>query len=197
MERKLNSNFLIISGSGKKVGKTFLSVALIEHFSNVTPVIALKISPHKHDKLGNVLTISDTDGYRIFREFEVHDKNSGQFLGAGAKESYFLESEDGSLSNAIEEFSRKCNPMNLPVICESGALGKIIKPGILFYIASPDNQFDEYKESIKKLADVILPAKLFSAPEVVGNIQLIGNRWICFTSLLPERKGVIRDKNAD
>jgi hypothetical protein len=109
MDRIFNSNFLIISGSGKKVGKTFLSVALIEHFSNQVPVLALKISPHKHDKLGNVLAIADTDGYRLFMELEVHDKNSGQFLKAGAKASYFMETEDEFLIKAIEVFTRKCN----------------------------------------------------------------------------------------
>ena len=177
MDRIPNSNFLIISGSGKKVCKTFLSVALIEHFSKQEPVIALKISPHKHDKLGNVLAIADTIGYRLFLELEVHDKNSGQFLKAGAKASYFLETEDGFLSPAIEVFNRKCNPMNLPVICESGALGKIIEPGILIYIASSENQFDQYKESIRKLADLTLPVRVFSASEVVNNIQLTGNTW--------------------
>jgi hypothetical protein len=177
MERLLNKNYLIISGSGKKVGKTFLSVALIEHFSIQAPVIALKISPHKHDKLGNVIAVSDTDGFRLFRELEVHNKNSGQFLKAGAKASYFLETEDGFLLKAIEEFSMKCNPDNLPIVCESGALGKIIKPGILIYIAGPENKFDQYKESIRKLADLTLPARVFSAAEVVNQIQLTGNNW--------------------
>jgi hypothetical protein len=177
MDRIPNSNFLIISGSGKKVGKTFLSVALIEHFSQQAPVIALKISPHKHDKLGNVLTIADTQGYRLFRELEVHDKNSGQFLKAGANASYFLETEDGFLGQAIEEFKRKCNPDDLPVVCESGALGKIIKPGILIYIAGSENKFDEYKESTRKLADLTLPARVFSASDVVKTIQLTGNIW--------------------
>jgi hypothetical protein len=184
MERILNPSFLIISGSGKKVGKTFLSVALIEHFSNQAPVIALKISPHKHDKLGNVLTIADTQGYRLFRELEVHDKNSGQFLKAGAKASYFLETEDGFLREAIEVFNRKCNPDNHPVLCESGALGKIIKPSILIYIASSENQIDQYKESIRKLADLTLPARVFLTSEVLNKIQLTGNTWTINNQIL-------------
>ena len=182
MARISNFNFIIISGSGKKVGKTYLAVALIRRFSVQSPIIALKISPHRHDKLGNVLTIADTDGYRLFQELEVHEKNSGQFLAAGAQASFFLETDDGFLNEAIEEFSEKCNPMNLPVICESGALGKIIKPGILIYITRSENLFDQYKESMKNLADVILPAKLFSASEVAKNIQLTGNKWKHFTS---------------
>jgi hypothetical protein len=178
MDRILNSNFIIISGSGKKVGKTYLAVALIRHFSVQSPVIALKISPHKHDKLGKVLPIADKAGYRLFRELEVHDKNSGQFLEAGAKASFFLETEDGFLGQAIEEFLIKCNPMKLPVICESGALGTIIKPGILLYISDPESQSDQYKETIKQIADEVLPARKFSTSEVVRSIQLAGNCWI-------------------
>jgi hypothetical protein len=178
MDRIQNSNFIIISGSGRKVGKTHLAVALIRHFSIQSPVIALKISPHKHDKLGNVFTIADTDGYRLFRELEVHDKNSGQFLKAGAKASYFLESEDGSLNKAIEEFSRKCNPLNQPVICESGALGTIIKPGVMIYIANPEKEGNSYKESLSRLADFTLSARRFSASDVVKSIQLTGTSWI-------------------
>jgi len=181
MDRKLQSNFIIISGSGKKVGKTFLSVALIENFSDQSPIIALKISPHKHDRLGNVLKIADTDGYRLFQELEANDKNSGQFLAARAQASFFLETEDGSLGKAIQEFSVKCNPLNLPVVCESGALGKIIKPGVLIYISGSENQFDQYKESIKKLADVILPARLFLVSDVIKNIQITDTGWISKT----------------
>ena len=177
MDRQPGQNYIIIAGEEKKVGKTYLAVALIHHFSIQSPIIALKISPHKHDRLGKVLTIAEADGYRLFQELEVHDKNSGQFLAAGAQASFFLETEDGFLNHAMKDFFEKCNPMNLPVICESGALGRIIKPGILIYIASSDHQLDPYKESIKKSADLILPAKLFSASGVVKSIQLMGNNW--------------------
>lgn len=178
MDRISCPAFIIISGSGKKVGKTFLAVALIKRFSSQSPIIALKISPHKHDKLGNVVTIMDTPGYRLFQELEVHKKNSGQFLAAGAKVSCFLETEDGFLGQAIEEFSKKCNPMNLPVVCESGALGTIIKPGVMIYIANPEKQLNPYKESIRKLADMVLPARRFSASAFVNDIQLTSSGWI-------------------
>jgi hypothetical protein len=178
MDRILKSNFIIISGSGKKVGKTYLAVALIRHFSVQSPIIALKISPHRHDRLGNVLIISDKDGYRLFRELEVHDKNSGQFLAAGAQASFFLETEDGSLRTAIEEFSMKCNPLNLPVVCESGALGTIIKPGVMIYIASHENPPAPFKQSTRKSADIVLPAGQFSSSEAIKSIELSGNNWI-------------------
>jgi hypothetical protein len=177
MDRIPGSNFVILSGAGKKVGKTFLAVSLINHFSKQSSIIALKISPHKHDQLGNVLTIVDTSGYRLFRELEVHGKNSGQFLKAGAKSSYFLETDDGFLGKAIEEFSVKCNPMNLPVVCESGALGTIMKPGILIYIGNPGKESNPYKESIRALANIVLPARQFAASDVISNVHLDDNKW--------------------
>jgi hypothetical protein len=177
MYREHHANFIIISGSGKKVGKTYLAVDLLRHFSCQTPVLALKISPHRHDKLGKVDSITETEGFRLFRELEVHDKNSGQFLKAGAQASFFLETGDGFLGRAIKEFLIKCNPTELPVICESGALGKIFKPGLLIYIDDPGSRSDHYKESIKQIADLILPARKFSAADVIKSIRMENNCW--------------------
>jgi hypothetical protein len=177
MVRVPGSNFIILSGAGKKVGKTYLAVSLIRHFSDQSPIIGLKISPHQHDQLGSVVTIADGSGYRLFRELEVHDKNSGQFFKAGATASYFLETDDNCLSKAIEEFSQKCNPLNLPVVCESGALAKIIKPGVMIYIEHPGQQGNAYKESQRRLADIILPARQFLTSEVISKINLTGNNW--------------------
>jgi hypothetical protein len=178
MDRPDHPNFIIISGSGKKVGKTFLAMALIEHFFAQSPVIALKISPHRHDQLGNVVTISITPGFRLYRELEVHDKNSGQFVAAGASASYFLETEDSSLKEALNDFLITCNPLNQPVICESGALGRMINPGVLIYIAGNENHPDLHKESIRNSADMILPARQFSVKEIIRNIELRDNGFI-------------------
>ena len=43
------ANLLIISGSGKNVGKTLLACQIIKHFSRNSTVIGLKISPHFHN----------------------------------------------------------------------------------------------------------------------------------------------------
>jgi hypothetical protein len=178
MERIFKPNVIIVSGSGKKVGKTLLVTEIIKHFSAQAPVIALKISPHRHEKLGNVSTITDKPGYRLFRELDVNEKNSGQFLAAGAVASYFLETEDGFLEKAMDEFFPACNPLNHPVVCESGALGTIIKPGLMIFITPPGNILSPYKESVRKLADMELPARKFSPAEVVKRIRLAGDCWL-------------------
>ncbi len=170
-------NYLIISGSGKKVGKTFLGQALIKQFSAHTPIIALKISPHRHDQLGEVTLVSEQAGYRLFREWEGHQKNSGRFLEAGAIASYFLETEDVALPDAIDFFSAHCNTHNLPVVCETGALGLLIKPGVFIFIADDQSPFDPHKDAVRQLSGIVLPARVYSLPEVLKKIVLRDGRW--------------------
>jgi hypothetical protein len=168
---------MVISGSGKKVGKTWLVTALIRKFSRELPLIALKISPHVHDSLGSSIKIFDSDEFRIFKEMEPHHKNSGQYLSAGAKNSYFMEAEDRFLEEAFHLFMKTCNPQSLPLICESGALGGKIKPGVMIFIAADDEPLSEPKRHSAQLADLILPARIFSADEITGRIAWQDGSW--------------------
>ena len=177
MSRIPYPQFLIISGSGKKVGKTFIATALIRTFSEKFPVLALKISPHVHDSLGNTMLRSTGDGIRIFQDVTKHPKNSGQFLEAGAQESFFMETEDGRLKEAFDLFMKDCNPLNLPVICESGALGSLVKPGILIFINRFTDDLRENKVTTLHQADVVLPAKSFLASEIAGRISFSDHGW--------------------
>ena len=177
MDRKPFNQFIIISGSGKKVGKTYMATALIRAFSNQFPLIALKISPHEHDSLGNIQLIAKNDGIRIFRDLEVHAKNSGQFLNAGAAKSFFMETDDVHLSLAFDIFMERCNPANQPVICESGALSDLIKPGILIFITRSADHLPEHKLATLSRADLVLPAESFFPSVVISKIRFSENRW--------------------
>lgn len=182
--RTKKHGYIIISGSGKKVGKTFLGEALLRHFSALSPIIALKISPHRHDHIGDAHLIVDQTDFRLFRENVAHHKNSGRLLQAGATASYFLETDDGAIDRAFSEFNEICNPDQLPVICESGALGKIIQPDIFYFIEDSEVPFNDYKESLKRLADVILPARIFSTKEEITKVGFYHN---CFNLDIPKR----------
>ena len=171
-------DLIIITGSGKKVGKTFLAVSLIRHFSGMSGIIGLKISPHRHDTLGKVEMITGNENFRIYRESEVHEKNSGQYLAAGAVASCFIETEDRYLPAAIGEFMERCNPGGLPVVCESGALGTILKPGVLIFIEDPLKREEPAKEFQKRMADLVIPARSFNPLKVIAKIQLVQGNWM-------------------
>jgi hypothetical protein len=179
-------HFIIISGSGKKVGKTFLATGLIRHFSASFPVVGLKISPHRHDSLGDAELIHDSEGIRIFRETGPHRKNTGQFLEAGASAAYFMETDDSHLMEGLKRlegleglkiFSPNGNAANLPVICESGALGSFVRPGILICIVNPADSPADHKLAAMKKADLVLPARVFIPEEVAGGILFREDGW--------------------
>ena len=177
MIRKSLPSFIIISGSGKKVGKTYLATALIRYFSAKFPLLALKISPHSHDSLGNTTLRSASEGLRIFQDMGPHHKNSGKFLEAGALESFFMETDDRHLGEGFDIFMKECNPMNHPVICESGALGNLVRPGLLIFIARPGTDLPAYKTASMHQADMVLPAGSFSTAEIISRICFSENRW--------------------
>lgn len=178
MSRSVHPEFIIITGSGKKVGKTHLAAALIRHFSPIVPVTGLKISPHHHDSLGRVELLTKEDPFRIFRELDVHGKNSGMYLRAGAAESYFMETEDAFLLPAFRFFLENCNLSGHPVICESGALGRHIQPGILIYIENTTHQTGPGKLVQRSSADLILPARTFETDQVTSRLQYVEGRWV-------------------
>jgi len=181
MERKPFDQFIIISGSGKKVGKTFMAKALIKRFSSQFPLFALKISPHHHDSLGNTKLVTACEGIRIFQDLVPHYKNSGQFLEAGASSSFFMETDDKHLENAFNTFVKICNPQHYPVICESGALSTLIKPGILIFIENLTHDLDALKQITLNRADLVLAAKTFLPAEVLRRINYNDDRWELIT----------------
>ncbi len=177
MPGKACPHFIIISGSGKKVGKTYLATALIRAFSVTFPLIALKISPHIHDSLGNARLFATLTGMRIFEDLAPHHKNSGQFLEAGALRSFFLETDDEHLPLGFDMFLKEGNPHNYPVICESGALGNLVKPGLLVFIGRSTGDLPLHKATTLHQADLVLPAKTFSTSEVIDRISFRDHGW--------------------
>jgi hypothetical protein len=99
------------------------------------------------------------------------------FLEAGAMESYFMETGDEYLSEALDIFLRECNPLNYPVICESGALSRLIKPGLSIFITHATTKLEVHKQSSLAQADLVLPAGAFSTPEIIDRIGFSGNHW--------------------
>jgi hypothetical protein len=186
MLRKSFPRFIIISGSGQKVGKTYMAIALIRVFSGKFPLLALKISPHVHDSLGNTRLIAAAEGFRIYEELGPNHKNSGQFLDAGAHQSYFMESDDGHLAEAFDHFMKECNPQDHPVICESGALSNLIKPGILIFINDSTDILREDKLKTLERADLVLEAKTFDTKELVTKIRYSNNVWRFTAALFSE-----------
>jgi hypothetical protein len=164
------NNVITICGSGRDVGKTFLGENIISTFSNDYGIVAIKISKFKHKNHQNdcLKMIHRTSYYTIWQEMAFSNKDSGRYLKAGAKLSFYIESDD---SHILESFLYVKNHYckSCLIICESASITKYIKPSLSVFIQSidlnvPQNKIRSYKSSnlvlLSKSIEISLP-KLF------------------------------------
>lgn len=130
-------NVLLISGTGSNVGKTTLSCMLLEKFRHIG-IVAVKITPHWHPQPDNIHIIHQENHLMIIRETNRNTrKDSSRMLRSGADRVYFVQNiiDDGLL----KAFPIILNDMDktAPMIIESAAMGKYIKPACHFHITRP------------------------------------------------------------
>jgi hypothetical protein len=148
-------NILLVSGSGRNVGKTSFIRRVIAH-NAMHKIIAIKITPHFHEPTAGLIPIVVTDNYRIFQETDYSSgKDSSLFLQAGAEKVFYIQTTDKYLKEAFE---LAVSPVlqDQPVVVESAILRTIIKPELYIFI---QEQFEEVKPSaiaFQKMANAII-----------------------------------------
>jgi len=185
--RKFIPNLLVVCGSGRKVGKTTVVKKLIKHFkennnSGNFKIAAIKVSPHFHqDKQPQNIIMHDVN-CNVYIENEINEKDSSLFFQAGANPVYYVETKDNNLSKAFYFIINHISDERL-IICESGIIGRIFKPGILIYLESTIKKVENNdKVTNKNLADIIiqinennLQAEILKA---IQKIRVVENKWI-------------------
>lgn len=151
----ISKNILLISGSGRNIGKTSFIRSVIAQNADKKPV-AIKITPHFHEPTDGLVAISVNNGFRVYQETNnSSEKDSSLFLQAGAKKVFYIQTSDLYLNEAFSHLSNLLSPEE-PIIVESAALRKFIVPGLYIFI---QKKFDDTKQSafeMKKLADMII-----------------------------------------
>jgi hypothetical protein len=166
-------NWLLISGSGRNVGKTTLICRIIKEVSGLNPV-AVKISSHIHPLPEDSDWIIRKDDFSVIRETLINSKDSSKMLQSGAESAFYVQGPDyrlGEILSALGEFTH-----NRPVICESGGLRKIIVPGVYLLVKGEEN-IKPGIESLELLADKVLSARDISEGEFEKNLTYKNNCW--------------------
>jgi len=129
-------NWLLIAGNGRHVGKTWLSELCIHQLSKSHKVIALKIASHMHDVSDDIKWLKGETGKWMIGEEHNHQslKDSGRMLKAGADKVYYAQMTDDCFLRPMLEFIETQLDDNIPVVCESAALGDLIQPGLALYV---------------------------------------------------------------
>lgn len=139
---------LLIVGTNRDSGKTSLAVELIRSLSYDHPVTAIKVSPHFHQTEDWENVIKKCDGFQIIKESRSNTgKDSSRMLQAGASKVYFIEAWDRNLKRAFHDLVPLLDPCS-PIICESGWLRKLVKPGLFIILNRKGNR--ELKPTIEK-----------------------------------------------
>jgi uridine kinase len=104
------NNILLISGSGRNVGKTTFCCKIIEKFSDENRIISIKTSSHFHkvdDTSSQVVSI--TDNYQIIEELNTEtDKDTSRFLRAGSSSSFLIMAKESFLMEAFKKIKSNC-----------------------------------------------------------------------------------------
>ena len=169
---------LLIAGTGRDSGKTTLVCRIIQKFSALQSLVAIKITPHFHKNSESGKVLMDTENLYIAEETDsTTGKDSSRMLKAGASHAYFVMVKDENLEEAFMQIRGLIPPDSL-IICESGGLRNHFNPGLFFMMNKKGT------EAIKSSADKLIPFAdrviTFDGEKIDFNpdiIEIIDNQW--------------------
>ncbi len=174
MENK-SKNILLVSGSGKNVGKTTFIQEIISQ-KQAKGITAVKISPHFHKITSGLIPVVSGEGWEIFRETNTQiQKDSSRFLRAGAKTSYYIQAEKTKTAEAYNEL-KKIIPKGSPSIIESAGIREFINPGFYVIVIAEENYSEKELEGELMKADLIVFSDKKQFYPDAGNIHF-NNGW--------------------
>lgn len=130
---KVKSNILIVSGTGRNIGKTILSCRILAQLTKNHEPVGVKISPHFHPMEDEQEYIHQSENFVIIEEKSMSKKDSSRMLQAGAARVFYVQCKKEYLNEALEKLFPLLNPEQ-PVVVESGGLYNLVEPGLLIYI---------------------------------------------------------------
>ncbi len=170
-------NILLIAGDGRNVGKTTLACKIINKFSWENEIIGIKIASHFHALKETDKILIKNDRFTLSEEQNVDsNKDSSLMLQSGARRVFYLQVQDEQIGEAFENVMKLTG--DNPVVCESGELGTIIKPGVFLFVrmlCCQVKSVDKYEYG--ELADKLVTNNGTGFDFSLDELELINNRW--------------------
>jgi len=126
---------LLIAGTGRNSGKTMLACSIIDKLRSTRTIVAIKISPHRHNIEPNGQILFRNNHICILEETELGTgKDSSRMLEAGAKRSFFISATEDNLLKAMQQIIKFVSD-DAFMICESGGLRKWVEPDLFLMVS--------------------------------------------------------------
>ena len=152
---QMSRKILLISGSGRNVGKTSFMRHVIAKNASLK-LVAIKITPHFHEPTNGLVPLFVTDNYRIYQETDFSaSKDSSLFLQAGAETVYYIQSTDTFLEEAFNLATAQLAPEQ-PIVVESVRLRTIMVPEMFVFIQKDYEEVNPSALEMQKLADLVV-----------------------------------------
>jgi hypothetical protein len=170
---------LLIAGTGRNSGKTTLACNIIRRFAKSYSIFAIKITPHFHADLAYGKILIKKEHLVVAEELQHNTgKDSSLMLKAGATRAFFMVSKDMQLAEAWGIVTGEI-PENALIICESGGLRQLVKPGLFLVMHQEDEStFKPGTEVLKSLADGWIVRDEKQIDQIAGSIAIRKNRWV-------------------
>src|SRR5260370_34650600 len=171
---------IVVGGHTRSIGKTQLVCDLIAAFPQ-EKWVAGKITQYGHGVCAqngeNCDCAPDEHICAISWEKRANDTDSGRFLAAGARRSFWLRTKQGFLAEgmpllrkALQDLEDTEQSTAGRVIIESNKLLQIVKPAL--YLMGLDSSYADFKDSAKLQMDhpspFVLPNPLQAATSAIA-----------------------------
>ncbi len=129
---------VVIGGHSRNIGKTSVAAGLIRKLRE-RQWTAVKITQYGHGVCadeGNPCGCAPTEAGRPFalsEEYEPSRTDSGRFLAAGARRSFWLRTKAGELARAADTV-RKLLAQSENVIVESNSILELVRPDLFLMV---------------------------------------------------------------
>jgi hypothetical protein len=139
---------IVVGGHSRNIGKTSVAEGLIRALPEFR-FAAIKITQYGHGVCSNHGQSCGCEGdadhpFAISEEYEPSATDSGRFLGAGARRSFWLRTRTGELSAAAGPL-KKLLAQNENIIAESNSLLELAQPDL--YLMTLDFACTDFKDS--------------------------------------------------
>jgi hypothetical protein len=170
-------NMLLISGTGRNVGKTLLAARIIRQFSHFTSVVCVKVCPHRHAPTDSVEIIASHPAYMLGVETSrTNGKDTARFLVAGATTCYYVESEDKYLPEVFQTIMLR-HPADQVYVIESGGLRRHVIPGLHIRVTDGSGMDEKGEESTPPYDLLVVGAGEDPLCPVPG-LKIVDNQWV-------------------
>ncbi|WP_163340480.1 molybdopterin-guanine dinucleotide biosynthesis protein B [Desulfopila sp. IMCC35008] len=168
-----DNHLLIVSGTGRNVGKTELVCRLIARFSARTDIFGLKVSaifPDEHLFHGNHTSIGT--GRTLFRETSRDtQKDTSRMLRSGATEVYYMQGDRTSIQADFLTL-RKTLPEKSVIISESNSLSEVVRPALHLVVTSHSGEVKARALPLLDSADLVITSDGVSGFPGIETIDL-------------------------